>query len=132
MLLDNRSDEISPPLQAKLDYVRSQLQEDVTQMLYYARLKSSTKDYQFEDINLNDCLGEVLEDYAPLLEEKQFVILNKLQSETVYTDRRGLQFMLGQIVSNAIKYILYFFICQPVSHYFFISSRFTKIRTNFL
>ena len=104
MLLDNRSDEISPPLQAKLDYVRSQLQEDVTQMLYYARLKSSTKDYRFEDVNLNDCLGEVLEDYAPLLEEKQFVILNKLQSETVYTDRRGLQFMLGQIVSNAIKY----------------------------
>ena len=90
--------------QAKLDYVRSQLQEDVTQMLYYARLKSSTKDYQFKDINLNDCLGEVLEDYAPLLEEKQFVIINKLQSETVYTDRRGLQFMLGQIVSNAIKY----------------------------
>ena len=53
---------------------------------------------------MNDCLGEVLEDYAPLLEEKQFVILNKLQSETVYTDRRGLQFMLGQIVSNSIKY----------------------------
>ena len=104
MLLDNRNDEISPSLQAKLDYVRSQLQEDVTQMLYYARLKSSTKDYRFEDVNLNDCLSEVLEDYAPLLEERQFVILNKLQSETVYTDRRGLQFMLGQIVSNAIKY----------------------------
>ena len=41
MLLDNRSDEISPPLQAKLDYVRSQLQEDVTQMLYYAATASS-------------------------------------------------------------------------------------------
>ena len=81
MLLDNRIDEISPSLQTKLDYVRSQLQENVTQMLYYARLKSSTKDYRFEDVNLNDCLGEVLEDYAPLLEEKQFVILNKLQSE---------------------------------------------------
>ena len=104
MLLDNRIDEISPSLQAKLDYVRSQLQENVTQMLYYARLKSSTKDYRFEDVNLNDCLGEVLEDYAPLLEEKQFVILNKLQYETVYTDRRGIQFMLGQIVSNSIKY----------------------------
>lgn len=104
ILLDNRGDEITPSLQAKLDYVRSNLQEDVTQMLYYARLKSSTKDYRFEDVNLNDCLEEVLEDYAPLLEEKQFVILNKLQSETVYTDRRGLQFMLGQIVSNAIKY----------------------------
>ncbi len=29
MLLDNRSNEMSPPLQAKLDYVRSQLQKDV-------------------------------------------------------------------------------------------------------
>lgn len=104
MLLDNRNDEIPLSLLTKLDYVRSQLQEDITQMLYYARLKSSTKDYRFEDVDLNDCLGEVLEDYAPLLEEKQFVLFNKLQSETVYTDRRGLQFMLRQIVSNAIKY----------------------------
>ena len=70
MLLDNRNDEISPSLQAKLDYVRSQLQEDVTQMLYYARLKSSTKDYRFEDVNLNDCLGEVYEGYIPATPEK--------------------------------------------------------------
>lgn len=104
MLLDNRADEMSAPVQLKLDHVRSQLQEDITQMLYYARLKSSTKDYKFEDVDLNDCLAEVLEDFSPLLEEKQFVILNNLQAETVWTDRRGLQFMLGQIVSNAIKY----------------------------
>lgn len=104
MLLDNRCNEISHSLQIKLDYVRNQFQEDITQMLYYARLKSSTKDYRFEDIHLNDCLEEVLEDYAPLLEEKQFLIVNQLHSETVYTDRRGLTFMLSQIISNAIKY----------------------------
>ncbi len=104
MLLDNRRDEISPSLQPKLDYVRSQFQEDIWQMLYYARLKSSTKDYRFEELILDDCLGEVLADYAPLLEEKQFVIINKLQSETIYTDHRGFQFILGQIISNAIKY----------------------------
>lgn len=104
MLLDNRRDEISLPLQAKLDYVRSQFQESIAQILYYARLKSSTKDYRFEEIILSDCMEEVLEDYAPLLDEKQFIIINELQSETVYTDQRGLQFMLGQIVSNAIKY----------------------------
>ena len=71
MLLDNRADEISAPVQARLDYIRSQLQEDISQMLYYARLKSSTKDYRFEEIELKDCLEEVLEDYAPLLEEKK-------------------------------------------------------------
>ncbi len=104
MLLDNRSDEISSNVHVKLDYVRTQLQEDVAQIMYYARLKSSTKDYSLEHIDLSECLEEVLQDYAPLLDEKEFVIVNKLQSETVYTDRRSLQFMLGQIVSNAIKY----------------------------
>ena len=103
MILDNRADEI-PPLHAKLDYVRSQLQEDITQMLYYARLGSSTKDYRFETVELRDAIEEVLEDYAPLLEEKQFLIENRLQDETVYTDRRGFQFMIGQIISNSIKY----------------------------
>lgn len=101
---ENRADELSFSLQAKLDYVRSQLQEDITQMLYYARLGSSTKDYRLETVELGDAMDEVLEDYAPLLEEKQFLIENRLQGENVYTDRRGLQFMLRQIISNAIKY----------------------------
>lgn len=104
MLLDNRKEELSPALLARLEYIRSGLQEDVAQMLYYARLKSATKDYRFENLPLGECLGEVLEDYAPLLEEKQFVIVNRLGQETVYTDRRGLVFLLGQIISNAIKY----------------------------
>lgn len=104
MLLDNHSDDLPPTLQARLDYVRTCLQEDVTQMLYYARLKSSTKDHRLEQFKLKDCIDEVLEDYSPLFREKQFVIIDHLQDETVYTDRRGLQFMLGQIVNNAIKY----------------------------
>ncbi len=104
MILDNRADELPPLLQAKLNYVRSQFQKDIDQMLYYARLGSNTKNYRFEAVELGDAVEEVLEDYAPLLEEKQFLIENRLQGETVYTDRRGLQFMLGQIISNAIKY----------------------------
>ena len=104
MILDNRADELSPSLQAKLEYVRSQFQEDITQILYYARLGSSTKDYRFEVVHLQSALEEIMDDYAPLLEEKQFLVENRLQSETVYTDRRGFQFMLGQIISNAIEY----------------------------
>lgn len=104
MLLDNHAEEMPPQLQAKLDYVRNQLQEDITQMLYYARLKSSTKDYRFEEVALQSVFEEVLEDYAPILEEKGFVIESKLGDDRVFTDRRGLLFMLGQIISNAIKY----------------------------
>lgn len=104
MLLDNRGDEMSPDLHAKLDYVRSELQEDVAQILYYARLKSSTKDYLFEMVDLCGCIEEVLEDYAPLLEEKKFRVETSFSEKQVYTDRRGLLFMLGQIVGNAVKY----------------------------
>ena len=104
MMLDNRADEIPPDLHTRLDYVRSQLQEDITQILYYARLKSATKDYLFEEVLLQDILDEVFEDYAPLLEEKQFSVQNQIGEETVFTDRRGLRFMLGQIISNAVKY----------------------------
>ena len=104
MILDNRADELPSELQVKLDYVCNQLQEDIAQMLYYARLKSSTKDYRFEELDLQALLKDVLTDYELLLEEKHFVIKNEVKEERVFTDRRGLQFMLGQIISNVIKY----------------------------
>lgn len=104
MILDNRADELPSELQVKLDYVCNQLQEDIAQMLYYARLKSSTKDYRFEELDLQALLKDVLTDYELLLEEKHFVIKNGVKEERVFTDRRGLQFMLGQIISNVIKY----------------------------
>lgn len=104
MILDNRADEIPLDLHTRLDYVRGQLQEDITQMLYCARLKSTTKDYLFEDVPLQEILEEVLEDYAPLLEEKRFSVQNQVGTEIVFTDRRGLRFMLGQIIGNAVKY----------------------------
>lgn len=104
MILDNRKDEISAPVLFKLDYIRSKLQEDVTRILYYARLKSSQKDYIFESVDLCTCINEVLEDYQPLLAEKKFQIDNQLNSSSVFTDQRGIRFILNQMISNAIKY----------------------------
>lgn len=104
MILDNRKEEISAPVLYKLDYIRSKLWEDVTQILYYARLKGTQKDYIFESVNLCACIKEVLEDYRPLLTEKQFLIDNQIDSFSVFTDRRGIRFILSQIISNAVKY----------------------------
>ena len=38
------------------------------------------------------------------LEEKGFRVEIRLADETVFTDRRGLCFLLGQLVSNSVKY----------------------------
>lgn len=104
LILDNRSDEMSPEVHRKLDHVRNRLQENVTQMLYYARVKGTTKDYLFEQVELGECMEEVLEDYKPLLEEKGFRIRSLTGENIVFTDRRGILFLLGQAVSNAVKY----------------------------
>ncbi|MGE4353619.1 MAG: sensor histidine kinase [Oscillospiraceae bacterium] len=104
LILDNRRDEMPGAVSFKLDYVRNRMQEAVNQMLYYARLKGTQKDYLFEYVAIRSCIEDVLEDYRPLLEEKNFRISNQVQDVLVYTDRRGIQFLLGQVVSNAVKY----------------------------
>lgn len=104
LLLDNRREELPAGVAFKLDYVRNRMQESIDQMLFYARIKGMRKDYLFESLRIRACLEEVLEDYGPLLEEKQFQIWNSLPDDTVYSDRRGLSFLLGQIISNSIKY----------------------------
>lgn len=55
---------------------------------------------------LRSCIDEVLDDYRPLLEEKHFRVELRLADETVFSDRRGLCFLLGQVVSNSVKYAL--------------------------
>lgn len=104
LLLDNHREEFSPAVRFKLDYIQNRTQESVDQMLFYARLKSARKDYLFEQIQLSTCIEEVLDDYRPLLDEKQFRLSFSLPEDTVYADRRGLAFLLGQIISNSIKY----------------------------
>ena len=105
LVLDNRREELPASLCLRLDYIRSHLQNSVDQMLFYARLKSPRKDYLLERLPLRALVEEVLEDYQPLLEEKGFQVRLLLPLEaSVYADRRGLRFLLGQILRNSIQY----------------------------
>lgn len=104
LLLENRRAECSQEVAARLGYIRNRLQESVGQMLFYARLKGARRDYLFEYVSLAECVEDVLDDYRPLLEEKQFQVSVDVPELYVCTDRRSLVFLLSQIVSNAAKY----------------------------
>ena len=106
LVLDNRRDTLPEAVGFKLDYARNRMQAFIDQMLYYARLRGARRDYWFEHLTLRSCIDEVLDDYRPLLEEKGFRVEIRLADETVFTDRRGLCFLLGQRVSNSVKYAL--------------------------
>ncbi len=103
-LLDNRRDDLPPVVYQRLDYIRSQMQGLVEQMLYYARLKGKQKDYLFESLSLTECCEEALENFQPLLDEKKFQVIKVLPPLYVLSDYRGLLFIINQILSNAIKY----------------------------
>lgn len=104
LVLDNQRGTLPEAVGFKLDYARNRMQAFIDQMLYYARLRGARRDYRFERLTLRSCIDEVLDDYRPLLEEKHIRIERQFADETVFTDRRGLCFLLGQLVSNSVKY----------------------------
>lgn len=104
LIIDNNRDEFSSENLYKLEYISNKIQEDISKMLFYYKIKSNKKDYLFEDINLSNIVRNVLFDYKPLLEEKKInVIIDNIEVD-VFTDRRGIEFIVSQIISNSIKY----------------------------
>lgn len=105
LILDNRRDEMSREVYQRMRHVNGKLQEYAEQILYYSRLHCEHKDYLFQRISLQECVESVVEDYGYFLEEKQTKVDLKLGDIEVYIDRKGLEFMLAQILSNSITYL---------------------------
>lgn len=104
LLLDNQSDQLPEDTAFKLDYVKSQIQGNVSQILFYYRVKSEKNDFLFEDVDLKECIQDLLENFDPFLKEKNFTIQLENIQGNCYTDQRSFEFILSQILANALKY----------------------------
>lgn len=105
LLLDNRAEEMSRQVYHKISYINGKLQEYAEQILYYSRLNCEHKDYIFQSIELESCIEDIIRDYGYFLEEKQIQTELSLKEKEIFTDKKGLEFMLRQIVSNAVTYL---------------------------
>lgn len=76
----------------------------VEQVLYYLRGEVPEKDYCIGGYGLKEIVQSTVRDNKDSLILNGFSVLVELRDEKVYTDRKWLQFMLGQILSNAVKY----------------------------
>ena len=103
-VLDNRKEEMSPIVYKRLQYVRTKMQEDIERMLYYARLKSTCNDYFFKELSLKDSCKEVIEEYKVILHENGIDVILDIEDYKVLSDKRGIQFIIRQIISNSVKY----------------------------
>ncbi|MBW4829538.1 MAG: sensor histidine kinase [Clostridiaceae bacterium] len=105
LVLDNRSDEMSPLVRQRMFHVRDQILGDVERILYFARLRATHKDYIFESINLLAFCKQTIENHQSLLDESAFQIQFIGEEMQILSDRNGLAFILEQIISNSTKYV---------------------------
>lgn len=104
LLLENHPDEIPDTLRRRLEYSSRQIQAHLERIICYARLMGSHKDYRMEWVSLKDVVLETASEYRSEFQETGMRIESEIGSAMVYTDRKSLAFLLGQVFQNALKY----------------------------
>lgn len=100
LMIENHKNEITMSLEEEID----KIEFCVEQMLYYAKCGTLEKDYKIEKINLRRVIASVLQKYSKMIVGKG--VWPKLMDVDyeVLSDDKWLSFIIGQIVSNAVKY----------------------------
>ena len=80
------------------------MNEYVEQVLYVARLDSFSKDYLVQEISLKAVIQPVLRSQANYFIQKNLHYAVEGEDQQVLTDEKWLGFVIGQILSNALKY----------------------------
>lgn len=74
------------------------------QVNYYIRSESLEKDYFIRRVNLSDIINTALLQYRTILVHCGFTIEDFVPEMYVYCDEKWVSFILGQLISNAVKY----------------------------
>ena len=80
------------------------LEDDVEQVLYYARSENSEKDYLIKCCSLDELVQNVIRKNKDSFLYGGIGIVFEPSGASVYTDSKWLEFIINQIISNAIKY----------------------------
>lgn len=82
----------------------NRVEQLVEQALFYARSSTVNQDYFVRETILEDVVNRVLRRYTrQFIANRVSVELTSLE-KTVFTDRKWLEFILAQILTNAVKY----------------------------
>ena len=80
------------------------IEQYVDMALQYQKIKSTTNDFSFAEIPLNKVIRENIRKYARLFIAKKLAVRYEETALRVLTDEKWISFVLGQIITNAVKY----------------------------
>ncbi len=100
LTINNYKNGINPKIKSQI----KRLEDYVDQVLFYARSENAEKDYLIKKVNLSKVVKNVgLKNMDDLLEQKLDFQVSDID-EFVFSDSKWLEFILGQIINNSIKY----------------------------
>ncbi|WP_230200271.1 sensor histidine kinase [Bacillus niameyensis] len=76
----------------------------VDQALYYTRASDFSKDYFIQELDAESIIKEVIKGNRKLFISKKIKVQLNLSPLEVLTDKKGLLFIINQILSNSLKY----------------------------
>ena len=91
-------------MRIKKSWIPERLDRDVEMALYYARADQVSKDYRIREISLEHTVREAVK------RQKQLLISNGMSVDidcgdaTAFCDEKWIEFILGQMFANAVKY----------------------------
>lgn len=101
LIIENNSNPVNDSIKEEL----LKIDDYVEQVLFYARSENVEKDYLIKDIELSDLVNSVIKrNKKDLINKRIKIELNNLDI-SVASDKKWLEFILNQIINNAIKYI---------------------------
>lgn len=77
----------------------------VEQILFLARADAADKDYLMKKCSLESCVNKAVIDNKDILIESKVSVEKKNLNQEIITDSKWLEFILGQIISNSVKYV---------------------------
>ena len=80
------------------------VEQYVELVLGYLRTEDMASDIRFEEVDMDSLIREQIHKFARIFIGKKLSLEYQEVSETVLTDEKWLGFVLGQILSNALKY----------------------------
>ncbi len=100
LVLENNKDESSKVLERELERIEGY----VEQALYYSRSTALEKDYAIRKVHLETVVKGVVRKQSRSFIEYEITPQFEGLDLNVYTDSKWLDFIIGQIVTNAVKY----------------------------